>query len=95
MAALPPPCCSAPPNAATGPKSTCAIKAGAAKDVGLRTSAATAIAVQCESLKQTWRVDGNWSPWTTPAQGSIGQRIVLDLCSNTLEGPAVPVAPLP
>ena len=67
----------------------------AIKDVGLRTSAATAIAVQCESLKQTWRVDGNWSPWTTPAQGSIGQRIVLDLCSNTLEGPAVPVAPLP
>ena len=67
----------------------------AIQDVGLRTSAATAIAVQCESLRQTWRIDGNWSPWTTPAPGSIGQRIVLDLCSNTLEGPAVPVAPLP
>ena len=67
----------------------------AIQDVGLRTSAATAIAVQCESLRQTWRIDGSWSPWTTPAPGSIGQRIVLDLCSNTLEGPAVPVAPLP
>jgi len=67
----------------------------AIQDVGLRTSAATAIAVQCASLRQTWRIDGNWSPWTTPAPGSIGQRIVLDLCSNTLEGPAVPVAPLP
>ena len=52
----------------------------AIQDVGLRTSAATAIAVQCESLRQTWRIDGNWSPWTTPAPGSIGQRIVLDLC---------------
>jgi murein DD-endopeptidase MepM/ murein hydrolase activator NlpD len=67
----------------------------AIQDVGLRTSGATAIAVQCESLRQTWRIDGSWSPWTTPAPGSIGQRIVLDLCSNTLEGPAVPVAPLP
>ena len=67
----------------------------AIQDVGLRTSAATAIAVQCESLRQTWRIDGSWSPWITPAPGSIGQRIVLDLCSNTLEGPAVPVAPLP
>ena len=67
----------------------------AIKDVGLRTSAATAIAVQCESLRQTWRIDGNWSPWTTPAQGSVGQRIVLDLCSNTLEGPAVTVEPMP
>ena len=67
----------------------------AIQDVGLRTSGATAIAVQCESLRQTWRIDGNWSPWITPAPGSIGQRIVLDLCSNTLEGPAVPVAPLP
>ena len=27
--------------------------------------------------------------------GTAYQRIVLDLCSNTLEGPAVPVAPLP
>lgn len=67
----------------------------AIQDVGLRTSGATAIAVQCESLRQTWRIDGSWSPWITPAPGSIGQRIVLDLCSNTLEGPAVPVAPLP
>jgi murein DD-endopeptidase MepM/ murein hydrolase activator NlpD len=67
----------------------------AIQDVGLRTSGATAIAVQCESLRQTWRIDGNWSPWTTPAPGSVGQRTVLDLCSNTLEGPAVPVAPPP
>ena len=67
----------------------------AIKDVGLRTSSATGIGVQCESLRQTWRIDGNCSPWTTPQQGSVGQKIVLDLCSNTLEGPAVPVAPLP
>jgi LysM repeat protein len=67
----------------------------AISDVGLRTSGATAMGVQCESLRQTWRIDGTWIPWTTPAPGSIGQRIVLNLCSNTLEGPAVPVAPLP
>ena len=67
----------------------------AVADVGLTTSAATAIAVQCESLRQTWRIDGSWAPWRIPASGSVAQRIVLDLCSNTLDGPAVPVIPVP
>jgi len=65
----------------------------AAVDVGLRGSSATAVAVQCESLRQTWRIDGSWQPWEAPLPGSVGQRIVLDLCSNTLDGPAVPVLP--
>jgi len=64
-------------------------------DLGLRGSAATAVAVQCESLRQNWRIDGSWQGWDTPAPGSVGQRIVLDLCSNTLDGPAVPVPPAP
>ena len=64
-------------------------------DLGLRGSAATAVAVQCESLRQNWRIDGNWQGWDTPVPGSVGQRIVLDLCSNTLDGPAVPVPPAP
>ena len=64
-------------------------------DLGLRGSAATAVAVQCESLRQNWRIDGNWQGWDTPSPGSVGQRIVLDLCSNTLDGPAVPVPPAP
>ena len=63
-------------------------------DLGLRGSAATAVAVQCTSLRQNWRIDGTWQGWDTPAPGSVGQRIVLDLCSNTLDGPAVPVPPL-
>ena len=64
-------------------------------DLGLRGSAATAVAVQCESLRQNWRIDGTWQGWDTPVPGSVGQRIVLDLCSNTLDGPAVPVPPPP
>ena len=64
-----------------------------AADLGLRGSAASAVAVQCESLRQTWRIDGQWQPWDAPLPGSVGQRIVLDLCSNTLDGPAVPVPP--
>ena len=67
----------------------------AAADLGLRGAAATAVAVQCESLRQTWRIDGSWQPWEAPMPGSVGQRIVLDLCSNTLDGPAVPVPPPP
>jgi LysM repeat protein len=70
------------------------VKAAVA-DLGVRGSAASAVAVQCESLRQTWRIDGQWEPWEAPAAGSVGQRIVLDLCSNTLDGPAVPVAPQP
>jgi LysM repeat protein len=68
------------------------VKAASA-DLGLQGSAATAVAVQCDSLRQTWRIDGNWLPWQAPMPGSVGQRIVLDLCSNTLDGPAVPVRP--
>ena len=64
-----------------------------AADVGVRRAGATAVAVQCSSLRQTWRVDGAWEPWSAPAAGSAGLRIVLDLCSNTLDGPAVPVPP--
>jgi murein DD-endopeptidase MepM/ murein hydrolase activator NlpD len=60
-------------------------------DLGLRGSAATAVAVQCTSLRQNWRIDGRWQGWETPTPGSVGQRIALDLCSNTLDGPAVPV----
>lgn len=66
------------------------VKASAA-DLGLRGSAASSVAVQCESLRLNWRIDGDWQPWQAPMPGSIGQRIVLDLCSNTLDGPAVPV----
>lgn len=66
-----------------------------AADLGLRGASATAVAVQCESLRQTWRIDGDWQPWQAPLPGSVGQRIVIDLCSNTLDGPAVPVAPPP
>jgi hypothetical protein len=62
-------------------------------DLGLRGAAATAVAVQCESLRQNWRIDGRWQGWDTPVPGGVGQRIVLDLCSNTLDGPAVPVPP--
>lgn len=67
----------------------------AAADVGVRRAGATAVAVQCSSLRQTWRVDGAWEPWSAPLAGSVGLRIVLDLCSNTLDGPAVPVPPPP
>lgn len=64
-------------------------------DVGATTALATAVAVQCESLRQTWRIDGGWQPWQTPVPGSVGQRIVVDLCSNTLDSPALPVPPAP
>jgi len=65
-------------------------------DLGLRGSAATAMAVQCESLRQNLRIDGRWQGWDTPTPGTVGQRIVLDLCSNTLDGPAVPITvPVP
>ena len=70
------------------------VKASAA-DLGVRQGAATAVAVQCESLRHTWRVEGNWQPWEAPLPGSVGQRIVVDLCSNTLDSPAVPVPPPP
>jgi len=62
-------------------------------DVGVRRSGATAVAVQCESLRQTWRIEGTWEGWAPPEPKSVGQRIVIDLCSNTLDAPAQPVAP--
>ncbi|MFM8524353.1 MAG: LysM peptidoglycan-binding domain-containing protein [Cyanobacteriota bacterium] len=67
----------------------------AAADLGPRRALATAVAVQCSTLRQTWRVDGAWEPWVAPQPRSIAQRIVLDLCSNTLDGPAVPVPDAP
>ena len=67
----------------------------AISDVGLRRASATAMAVQCERLRQNWRIDGRWQGWESPSNGSVGQRIVLDLCSNTLDGPAVPIPPPP
>jgi LysM repeat protein len=65
----------------------------AVADVGARRSGATAIAVQCSSLRHTWRVDGDWERWSSPPAGSVAQRIVLQLCSNTLDGPAVAIPP--
>ncbi len=62
-------------------------------DLGVSRGAASAVAVQCETLRQTWRVNGQWLPWGAAAPGSVGQRIVLDLCSNTLNDPAVPLPP--
>lgn len=67
----------------------------AASDVGAIRAVATAVAVHCSSLRQSWRLDGTWEAWSTPAAGSVGQRILLDLCSNTVDGPALPVPPLP
>ena len=64
-------------------------------DLGVSRGAASAVAVQCETLRQTWRVNGQWLPWGAAAPGSVGQRIVLDLCSNTLNDPAVPLPPAP
>ncbi len=62
-------------------------------DVGARRSGATALAVQCSSLRSTWRVDGAWEAWSSPEAGSVAQRIVLQLCSNTLDGPAAAIPP--
>ena len=67
----------------------------AVTDVGARRSGATAIAVQCSSLRHTWRIDGTWESWSSPGAGSVAQRIVLQLCSNTLDGPAVAIPPPP
>ncbi len=61
-----------------------------AAELGRERSLATAVAVQCETLRQTWRIDGDWQPWLPPS-GGVATRIVLDLCSNTSDAPAVPV----
>jgi LysM repeat protein len=66
-----------------------------ASDLGARRALATAVAVQCSTVRQTWRIDGAWEPWAAPEPRSVAQRIVLDLCSNTLDGPAVPVTDAP
>ncbi len=63
-------------------------------EVGNLRSLATAVAVQCDSLRQTWRIDGQWEPWKIPSGGTVPARIVLDLCSNTTDAPSVPVLPL-
>ena len=68
---------------------------GSDADLGVSRGAASAVAVQCETLRQTWRVNGQWLPWGPAAPRSVGQRIVLDLCSNTLNDPAVPLPPAP
>ena len=67
----------------------------AAADVGPIRAGATAVAVQCSTLRQTWRISGQWQPWSTPEPRSVGQRIVLDLCANTLDAPATPIPPPP
>ena len=67
----------------------------AVADVGARLSGATAIAVQCSSLRHTWRIEGAWDRWSSPSAGSVAQRIVLQLCSNTLDGPAAAIPPPP
>lgn len=55
----------------------------AAKDVGEARAQATAIAVDCSTLRLNWRVKEAWEAWTVPAPRSVGQQIVLDLCGNT------------
>ena len=71
----------------------------AANDVGDVRAQATAIAVDCASLRHNWRVKDAWEAWTIPAPRSVGQKIVLDLCGNAVgedprPGP-VPPSPTP
>jgi hypothetical protein len=67
----------------------------AAKDVGEERAQATAIAVDCSTLRLTWRVKEAWESWTVPAPRSVGQQIVLDLCANTATDDRRPVPPPP
>ncbi|MFN9623009.1 MAG: LysM peptidoglycan-binding domain-containing protein [Cyanobacteriota bacterium] len=67
----------------------------AATDVGEGRSQATAIAVDCSTLRHTWRVKEAWEAWTVPAPRSVGQQIVLDLCGNTAVEERRPVPPPP
>ncbi|MBE9172615.1 hypothetical protein IQ216_05795, partial [Cyanobium sp. LEGE 06143] len=70
----------------------------ATEDVGASRARATAVAVQCSSLRQTWRVDGAWQAWAVPEPRSVGQQIVLDLCDEVQaspEGAIPPPAPAP
>jgi hypothetical protein len=65
------------------------------KDVGAERAQATAIAVDCSTLRHTWRVKEAWEAWTVPAPRSVGQQIVLDLCGNTAVDERRPVPPPP
>jgi LysM repeat protein len=67
----------------------------AAKDVGEGRAQATAIAVDCSTLRHTWRVKEAWESWTVPAPRSVGQQIVLDLCGNMALEERRPVPPPP
>ena len=69
----------------------------AAKDVGEARAQATAIAVDCSTLRHNWRVKDAWELWTVPAPRSVGQQIVLDLCGNAVgdERRQVPAPPSP
>jgi hypothetical protein len=69
----------------------------AARDVGEARAQATAIAVDCASLRHNWRVKEAWEAWSLPAPRSVGQQIVLDLCGNAMgdERRPVPAPPTP
>jgi LysM repeat protein len=62
-------------------------------DLGPVRARATAVGVQCSSLRQTWRVDGVWESWGVPQARSVGQQIVLELCANVTEGPGQAIPP--
>lgn len=67
----------------------------AAKDVGEGRAQANAIAVDCSTLRHTWRVKEAWEAWTVPVPRSVGQQIVLDLCGNMAVDDRRPVPPPP
>lgn len=69
----------------------------ALKDVGETRAQATAIGVDCATLRHTWRVKEAWESWSIPAPRSVGQQIVLDLCGNAVgdERRPVPAPPSP
>ena len=69
----------------------------AARDVGEARAKATAIAVDCATLRHTWRVKEAWEAWSIPAPRSVGQQIVLDLCGNAAgdDRRPVPAPPSP
>jgi LysM repeat protein len=67
----------------------------AARDVGEARAQATAIAVDCATLRHTWRVKEAWEAWSIPAPRSVGQLIVLDLCGNAAGDDRRPVPPPP
>jgi LysM repeat protein len=66
-------------------------------DVGAIRSRATAVAVHCSSLRQSWLLNGAWEPWEVPEGRSVGQQIVLDLCANVTDptGTSAPPPPAP